>query len=110
MEEVPGTQTSLLALDEQQALAGEDEEPFLRPLAVVEADRLTRLEDADVDPELAEPALALEVAVEAEMARIAPAALSGVDHEPAVAVGYEAVLRLPQGNLRDRHRPQRAVP
>ena len=63
------------ALDEQQALAGEHEEVLLRPLAVVVADRLARLEHVQVQPELLEAALALEVAVEAEGAGVAPAAL-----------------------------------
>jgi hypothetical protein len=37
VEEVPGLEPALLPLDEQQALAGEDEEVLLCPLSVVEA-------------------------------------------------------------------------
>ena len=53
VEEVPGSKASLLALDEQPALASENEE--LRPirLGVVDA-ALARLEDGHVDPELRE--------------------------------------------------------
>jgi hypothetical protein len=50
MEEVPRPQASLLALDEQPALAQEDEERLLVRLGVVE-ELLTGLEDGDVDPE-----------------------------------------------------------
>jgi hypothetical protein len=70
-------------------------------LSVVHADRLARLEHADVDSELAKPPLALEVAKEPEVPRVAPAALARVDDEPAVAVGDEAVLRLSEWDLRD---------
>jgi len=70
---------------------------------VVQADRLPWLEDIDVDPELAEGALALEVAVVAEVAGVAPAALARVQHKPAVAVGDEAELRLAQRQLLDGH-------
>ena len=53
VHEVPGAQLPLLALDEQQALAGEHEEALLRPLAVVEAERLARLEHVQVQPRAA---------------------------------------------------------
>ena len=94
MEEVPRAKRALPPLDEQQALAGEHEKVLLRTLAVVQADRLPGLENADVDPELAEGTLSLEVAVVAEVPGVAPAALARVHHEPAVAVGDEAELRL----------------
>jgi hypothetical protein len=104
VHEVPGAQPPLLALDEQQALAAQDEEVLLRPLAVVEAERLPRFEDVQVQAELPEAALALEVAVEAERAGVVPAALRGVEDEPAVAVGDQAVLGLPRHDLGDVHR------
>ena len=53
MEEVPGAETSLLALDQQPALAGKDEECLLIRLGVIEA-ALARLEDGHVDSELRE--------------------------------------------------------
>src|SRR4029450_1325423 len=86
VEEVLCPQRPLLPFDEQQALAGEDEEALLGALAVVEADRLPGPEDADVDPQLAEGALPLEVAVTAEVTGVAPATVARVQHEPAVAV------------------------
>ena len=74
VEEVPRAERPFPALDEQEALAREHEEALLGPLPVVEADRLARLQDTDVDPELAEGALALEVA---DSARNAPCRASG---------------------------------
>jgi hypothetical protein len=103
VEEVPGAKRTLLPLDEQQALAGEHEKVLLRTLVVVQADRLPGLENADVDPELAEGNLSLEVAVVAEVPGIAPPALARVEHEPAVAVGDEAELRLAQRQFRHGH-------
>jgi hypothetical protein len=87
VEEVPRLQLALLSFDEEQAGAGEHQEAFLRVLAVVEAHRLTGLEDVEVDPELPKRPLALEVAVEPERPGVVPPALARVDHEPAVAVG-----------------------
>ena len=49
VEEVPRAERALLALDEQQALAGENEEVLLGLLFVVEAVRLTRLEHGQTD-------------------------------------------------------------
>ena len=95
VDEVPGDEPALLLLDDQRALAGDDEEAFLRVLAVVHAEGLARLENVDVDPELWETPLALEVAVEAERALVAPARLARVDHEPAFDVDDEAVLAHP---------------
>ena len=53
VEEVPGSKASLLALDEQPALASENEERLLIRLGVIEA-ALARLEHGHVDPELRE--------------------------------------------------------
>src|SRR5262249_36299425 len=53
MEEVPGSEFSLLTLDEQPALTGENEERFLIRLGVVHA-ALARLQDGQIDPELLE--------------------------------------------------------
>src|SRR5690242_7277417 len=60
VDEVPLLQGAFLAFDQNQALAAEDEEVLLRVLRVVHAVRLPRVEDLDVDPEVAEPGLALE--------------------------------------------------
>jgi hypothetical protein len=99
MDEVPRLQLAFLVLEDQEAGAGEDEEILFRFLAVIEAQALPRLEDADVDPQLAEGPLALEVAVVAERPRVPPAGLAGVYDEPAVDVCDEAVLRFPEGRL-----------
>src|SRR5437868_528980 len=53
MEEVPGSEESLLAFDEQPALTGQDEERLLISLGVVNA-ALAGLEDGHIDPELRE--------------------------------------------------------
>src|SRR5688572_17642838 len=66
VEEVPRRQGSLLALDDQHALAGQDEKRLLGVLAVVHAHRLAGLEHVDVDPEARKPPLPLERAVRAE--------------------------------------------
>jgi hypothetical protein len=50
VEEIPRAEEPLLAVDEQPAFPGQDEERFLLRLGVVEAVRLVRLEDGDVDP------------------------------------------------------------
>ena len=68
-------------------------------LAVVPAEALARLEDADVHPEMRKAPLALEVAVDAELLPLAPADLARADHEPAVAVRHVAELRHPQRRL-----------
>src|SRR3954447_11594930 len=53
MEEVPGSEESLVALDEQPALTGQNEEGLLIRLGVVNA-ALAGLEDGHIDPELRE--------------------------------------------------------
>jgi hypothetical protein len=53
MEEVPWPEASLLALDDEPALSGQDEERLLGRLGVV-GRSLAGLEDGDVDPELRE--------------------------------------------------------
>ena len=50
----PDTQPALLALDEQRALAVQDEERLLDALRVVQAVRLARLDDVHVDAEVRE--------------------------------------------------------
>ena len=70
VDEVPRLELAFLVLDDQKARAGKNEEILLRLLAVVQAQALAGLEDADVQPELAEGPLALEVAVVAERPQI----------------------------------------
>ena len=91
VEEVPGLQRALLAVDEQAARAVEDEERLLEVLGVVEAVRLAGLEHADVDADLLEPrGRALEAAGRAERLARPPLGVGDVDHEPALAAGGEA--------------------
>src|SRR5512142_2752438 len=54
VNEVPRPQGNLLILDEEKALAGEDEEALLVPLPVIEAHRLAGQEPVEIDPDLAE--------------------------------------------------------
>jgi hypothetical protein len=53
VEEVPGPEASLLALDEQPARAGQNEERLLIRLSVIDA-ALARLQDSHVDSKLRE--------------------------------------------------------
>jgi uncharacterized protein YceH (UPF0502 family) len=91
MDEVPGLQRPPLALDQQQALAGEDEKVLLLVLAVVQAGRLPGLEHRNVDPELREAGLALEARERAEVA-FCPARVARVQDEPALALRDEACV------------------
>src|SRR5207237_7980245 len=61
VHEVPRPQRPLLALHDQERLAGEHEEVLLVGLPVVHRHRLARPEDGDVDPELRELGVAREV-------------------------------------------------
>jgi hypothetical protein len=64
VEEVPRPKDPLLTLDEQPALSGEHEERLLLILGVVEAVRLARLQDAELDADLRERELwAFETAI-----------------------------------------------
>ena len=98
VEEVPLPKESLLALDEQPALPGQDEERLLCGLGVVETVRLARLQDVEPDGELRDLDLpALERALRAGRAHPVVVCLGrqplGVPHvhdEPAVAGGCEA--------------------
>jgi hypothetical protein len=103
VKEVPGPERSFPPLHDQQALARQDQEALLVVLAVIHRQRLARFEDADVDPDLLEPPLALEVAPRAERAVVAPTRLGAVDDEPALALGSEAEARRPERCLGDGH-------
>src|SRR4051812_39173194 len=94
VEEVPRPEGSLLALDEQPALAGQNEECLLISLGVIDA-ALTRLEDRHVDPELLEldrrlAVLVREPACRAPRFRRPPLGVPDVDDEPALRRGSEA--------------------
>src|SRR5581483_7460519 len=84
VHEIPRAERPLLALDQEQALAGEDEEVLLTRLAVVARGRLARLEHADRVPELRErDRAALEDAAGAERLVRDPRRVPDVDDEPA---------------------------
>jgi hypothetical protein len=97
VDEVPGLQSALLALDEEQALAGQHEKVLLVRLGVVEPARLSGLDDLERDSELREPVggeigppakdghAALEDAPRAEGLVREPRSVLHVDDEPAFA-------------------------
>src|SRR3954447_16030444 len=94
VEEVPGVEASLFALDEQPALAGQNEESLLIRLGVIDAG-LTRLEDGHIDPELLELDRRLAVLVREPACctprfRRPPLGVPHVDDEPALRRGGEA--------------------
>src|SRR5436309_3814680 len=91
MEEVPGSEESLLALDEQPALTGQNEEGLLIRLGVVNA-ALAGLEDGHMDPELRELDRRLAVLVgeptrRAPRLRREPLGIAHVDDKPTLRDG-----------------------
>src|SRR3954454_7896762 len=91
MEEVPGSETPLLALDEQPALARQDQERLLICLGVVDA-ALLGLEDSHIDPELRELDRRLAVLVReptrrAPRIRRKPLSIAHADNEPTLGDG-----------------------
>src|SRR4051794_12889246 len=91
MEEVPGSEDSLLALDEQPALTGQDEEGLLIRLGVVNA-ALPGLEDGHIDPELRELDRRLAVLIgeptrRAPRLRREPLGVAHVDDKPTIRDG-----------------------
>src|SRR5205823_6886216 len=84
VHEVPLPQRPLLALDDQQRLAGQDEEVFLVGFPVVQPDRLTRREHVETYPDLRELRFALEGQALSPPAAVAPTGLAGVQDEPAL--------------------------
>src|SRR5436190_18069161 len=116
VEEVPGLEASLLAVDEQPALTGQNEERLLIGLGVIDA-ALARLEDGHVDPELLELDRGFAVLVR-EPARCAPClrrpplGIAHVDDEPALSHGGKpgtGVLKPRFGHQPDSGSPGRCV-
>lgn len=99
MEEVPRPQPPFLALDDQERLAGENEEALLVVLVVVHRHGLARLEDADVEADSPHLGLALEERLPPALAVVPPASVLGVEDEPPLAGGDPAVLRVPERRL-----------
>jgi len=110
VEEVPGLKRTLLALDDQQALALQDEEGFFPLFGVVHRHRLAGQEPVEVDAELREVrfAPALEGAVAAELV-VDPACVACVDDEPAVRL-WNAALELRLVDHRQRQYPRVVEP
>src|SRR3954468_8212935 len=91
MEEVPGSQTPLLAFDEQPALTRQNEERLLIRLGVVDA-ALPGLEDSHIDPELREldrwlAVLVREPTRRAPRIRGKPLSIAHADNEPTLGHG-----------------------
>src|SRR5438093_10888357 len=91
MEEVPGSEESLLALDEQPALTCQNEEGLLIRLGVVNA-ALAGLEDGHIDPELREldrrlAVLVCEPTCSAPRLRREPLGIAHVDDKPTRRYG-----------------------
>ena len=108
VHEVPSPERALLALDDQQRLAGHDEEVLLIRLPVVHRHRLARLEYLHVDAELREVLLAFQIAERAAPFDVVPARIARVEHVPAVTGRNEPVLRLLERRLRN-HAPELAT-
>jgi hypothetical protein len=94
VDEVPGLQPPLLVLDQEDALAAEDEEVLLVRLGVVEAHGRARLEDGQPVADLGKrDGTALEHARRGAVFVGFPLRVAHVDDEPALARGAEPVLR-----------------
>ena len=101
MEEIPRTQPPLLAFNEQQAFAAQNEEVLLIRLAVVHGAGRARLEDVQLEADLRvllylelrplpyEAAVGLKAAARAEDVVAHPRRVADVKHEPAVALRDE---------------------
>src|SRR3954470_7214650 len=88
MEEVPSSEESLLALHEQPALTGQNEERLLIRLRVIDA-ALPRLKKRHVDPELREldrrfAVLVGEPTRRAPRLRREPLGIAQIDDEPTL--------------------------
>src|SRR4051794_8222468 len=97
VEEIPRAQDAFLPLDQQAALARENEEVLLLGLAVVEAVGLAGLKDMQPDPELRkrrmpglERAFGARRLLRAGRLRRQPLGIGDVEHEPPLAQAREA--------------------
>src|SRR6185312_3580436 len=90
MQVVPLLHRVLLAFDDRQAFAGEDEEPLLVGLAVVHGDGLAGPHDGVVETELVEALVALEVARDPERTLVVPVRVADVADVPGHAASANA--------------------
>src|SRR5690242_20616128 len=112
----------LLAFDDRQALAGEDEEALLVGLAVVHGDGLAGPHDREVEAELVEVLVALEVARDAERTLLVPVRVADVRDVPGHAMNSRsrrasvsrafrsALRRRANGSIRTTSPSRRQVP
>ncbi len=98
MHELPRAQLPLLAFDDQNCLARDDEEVLLVALPVVQGHRLARLEYERIDAQLLELPFPFEVVRDqrygAAAVGVTPLGVAHVEDEPALALRNEPVLRL----------------
>src|SRR5206468_3247931 len=83
VDEVPGAKAALLLLDDEHALAGDDEEVLLPFLAVVHAVALSRHEDLNAETEAGPVLTSLQDGVLPALLAADPRGITGVQHEPA---------------------------
>jgi hypothetical protein len=94
VHEVPLPQWPLLALDDQKRLAGEDEEVLLIGLPVVHPHLFTPPEHIETDSNLWERRFAFEAQTLSSPLLVAPAAVTGVQDEPALRGGHKPSVGL----------------
>ena len=104
VHEVPASERALLALDDQQRLAGEHEEVLLVGLPVVHRHRLARPEHEEVDADLPEVRLALERQALPPSLAVTPACLAGIQDEPAFPDRHDPGLGLLERGLGNHRR------
>jgi hypothetical protein len=94
VHEVPLPQWPLLALDDQQRLAYEDEEILLIGLPVVHRHLFARGERIETDSNLREVRFAFEAQTLSAPLLVSPGAVTGVQDEPALRGGHKPGLGL----------------
>ena len=106
MEEVPAPKASLLVLDEQPALTGQNEERLLIGFGVIDA-ALTRLEEGHVDPDLLELDRRLAVLVPEGRSRRAPSSVQSERPRahPATQLSSPSVPRIMPDMVKDEETP-----
>ena len=106
VHEVPLAQGPLLALDDQERLARDDEERLGLGLPVVQRVRLAGLEHRELDAEHREECVGLPLGLARERHRLStlarpPAGVACVHDEPAASARHETVLGSFERSLRD---------
>lgn len=101
VEEVPLPQASLLALHDEEALPGHDEEGLVVRLRVVEATRAPRVEHGEVEGQGRPSLLRLEPRSAPQAVLADPPDVPRVDDVPAAGLRGETVARLDGRRLLD---------